>query len=126
LPWDESKYEKRCKVEYTQLDLITGQEKIYKNTSQFFKVDHCREGLKKLSKKVYKWVDKNNTNIVTKINEFRCKVKNRDDIKGYWGKYRDCDTYIQKLSEYLVNEYPNKIGAKIYQEFDKIQVSGSD
>jgi hypothetical protein len=32
-----------------------------------------------------------------------------------WGKYRDCKTYIQKLSGYLVNEYPKQIGANIYK-----------
>jgi hypothetical protein len=120
---DDDYHEKRCKVEYTQLDLISGTETIYKNTSQFADVGegYCDEGLKKLSKKVYKWVDKKNTNVITKINEFQCKIKNVSPFSGWnfdysWGKYRDCETYIQKLSAYLVDEYPNQIGAKIFQD----------
>jgi hypothetical protein len=37
-----------------------------------------------------------------------------------WDKYRDCDTYIEKLSEHLVNENPNQIGMDIYKKFNKI------
>jgi hypothetical protein len=125
-------FEKRCKVEYTQLDLITGVETIYKETSQFTFIDHCKEGLKRLDNKVYKWVDKKSTNIITKINEFRCKIKNIDKHNGWslhgehWGKYRDCVKYIPKLSGYLVEKYPNQIGARIYQEFDLIQAPIAD
>jgi hypothetical protein len=113
-------FEKRCKIEYTQLDLITGTEIIYKETSQFVDTDYCDEALKRLTPKVYKWIDANNTNIITKINAFQCKVKgeNRDYILAYfldWGKYRDCKTYIQKFSAYLVDKYPKQIGAKVYQ-----------
>ncbi len=64
---DDDAYVKRCKVEYTQLYLITGKEVIYKNTSQFRFYNHCKEGLKRLSKKLYKWLDKNNTNIISKF-----------------------------------------------------------
>jgi hypothetical protein len=115
---------KRCKVEYTQLDLITGTETIYKETSQFTNyIDYCKEGLKRLPKKVYKWVDKRTTNIITKINAFKCKVKNFDKYNGmnfkeYWGIYRKCETYIQKLSAYLVDKYPNQIGAEVYKSFE--------
>jgi hypothetical protein len=118
---------KRCKVEYTQLDLITGTETIYKETSQFEYLDECKKGLEKLAPKVYKWVDENNTNIISKINEFKCKTKN-NYYKNFpffsyeWGRYRDCETYKQKLSVYLVNKYPNQIGASIYKEFNSIEV----
>jgi hypothetical protein len=37
-----------------------------------------------------------------------------------WDKYRDCDTYIEKFSEHLVNKYPNQIGIDIYKKFSKI------
>jgi hypothetical protein len=82
---------------------------------------HCEAGLERLSKKLYKWADKKNINIITKINAFKCKVKSIDRrLFIYktpdWGKYRDCKTYIQKLSAYLVNEYPKQIGAKIFQD----------
>jgi hypothetical protein len=43
-----------------------------------------------------------------------------------WGKYRNCDTYIQKLSKNLVDKYPNKIGAKIYKEFNSIETPTVD
>jgi hypothetical protein len=124
-------YPKRCKVEYTQLDLITGVETIYKETSQFEVEDHCMEGLERLAPKVYKWVDEKNTNIVTKINEFSCKVKNIFPynsfyLKYLWGIYRVCQTYKQKLSAYLVDKYPNKVGANIYKEFNSIKTSGTD
>jgi hypothetical protein len=113
----EDSFEKRCKVEYTQLDLITGTENIYKNTSQFAITNHCEEGLKRLSKKVYKWVDERNTNIITKINAFKCKIKNIHSkyFTYIWSRYRDCGANIQKLSAYLVNEYHKQIGAKIYK-----------
>jgi hypothetical protein len=124
---DDDAYVKRCKVEYTQLYLITGKEIIYKNTSQFRFYNHCKEGLKRLSKKLYKWVDRKNTNIITKLNELKCKIKDVDDYWTFdwgniwkneykdWGKYKDCETYTQKLSAYLVDKYPKQIGAKVYQ-----------
>jgi hypothetical protein len=123
---EQSAYEKRCKVEYIQLDLITGTETIYKDTSQFKVLDYCEEGLERLSKKLDKWVDKKNTNIITKINEFKCKVKNGIPIFPWvtsyvWSRYRDCETNIQKLSAYLVDKSPNKIGANIYKEFNSIE-----
>jgi hypothetical protein len=113
-------FEARCKIEYTQLDLITGTETIYKNTSQFEVRDYCEEGLKRLTPKVDKWIDKNNTNLITKINEFKCKLKNtaRHLLLNKllnWNTYRDCKTYIQKFSAYLVDKYPKQIGAKVYQ-----------
>jgi hypothetical protein len=125
-------FEKRCKVEYTQLDLITGTETIYKETSQFKNyVDHCKEGLKRLSKKLYKWLDKNNTNIISNISAFKCQVGNHDRFTncdfslrcvGYhWGRYRTCETYSQKISAYLVDKYPNKIGTNVYKEFNSIK-----
>jgi hypothetical protein len=117
-------FDKRCKVEYTQLDLITGTETIYKNTSQFGNVSvyYCDEGLERLAPKVYKWVDKNNTNIITKINLFQCKIKNVKSYISYnWSKYRDCKEYIPKFSAYLVDKYPNQIGASIYKEFNSIE-----
>jgi Fe-S cluster biosynthesis and repair protein YggX len=43
-----------------------------------------------------------------------------------WGRYRDCETYIQKLSGYLVDKYPNKIGANIYKDFNSIEILGAD
>jgi hypothetical protein len=126
-----SAFEKRCKVEYTQLDLITGTEVIYKETSQFEADNYCKEGLERLSEKVYKWIDKKNTNLITKINEFKCKVKSINriymiDIFFDWGGYRDCETNIQKLSGYLVDKYPNKIGASIYKEFNSIETPTVD
>jgi hypothetical protein len=113
-------FEKRCKVEYTQLDLITGTETIYEEISSTFNVyNQCKEGLKRLSKKMYKWIDESNVNIITNISEFKCKIKNIETsiifFSYNWNRYRDCDGHIQKLSENLVNDYPNKIGAKVYK-----------
>jgi hypothetical protein len=124
-------FEKRCKVEYTQLNLITGTETIYKETSQFEVQDACKEGLKRLTPKVDKWIKRNSLNIISKINEFRCKDKNISDyswavIRKSWGVYRTCETYAQKLSAYLVDKYPNQIGASIYQEFNSIETTPSD
>jgi hypothetical protein len=118
---EDDSFEKKCKVEYTQLDLITGTEVVYKNTSQFFEIDHCEVGFEKIAPKLDKWVDENNTNIITKINEFKCKAKsiNREWIFvnfAEWSRYRDCRKYKQKLSAYLVDKYPNKIGTKIFQD----------
>jgi hypothetical protein len=115
---------KKCKVEYIQLDLITGQEIIYEEISSDFRdANYCDEGLERLFKKLYKWTDEKNTNIITKINEFRCKVKDVIEFSFFklfyskWSRYRKCETYIQKLSAYLVDEYPNKIGADVYKSF---------
>ncbi len=129
----EGKYEKKCKVEYTQLDLILGQETIYKKTTSSFRDDYyCETGFEKLSEKVSDWVYKNNTNVVIKISDFRCQIRNYNDWKfdfsyGFgWGNYRKCDTYIERFVKYLVDKHPDKIGAGIYKEFDKIQASGSN
>jgi hypothetical protein len=91
-------------------------------TPEFFNEDYCKGGLKILSKEVDKWVDKNNTNVITKINEFRCKIKDIFEFSitlfhSKWSRYRKCETYIQKLSAYLLDEYPNKIGADVYKSF---------
>jgi hypothetical protein len=68
---------------------------------------------------MYKWIDESNVNIITNISEFKCKIKNIETSIIFfsydWNRYRDCDGHIQKLSENLVNDYPNKIGAKVYQ-----------
>jgi hypothetical protein len=120
---------KRCKVEYTKLDLITGTEVLYENVSEFKNyVDHCKEGLKRLSEKLYKWIDEKNTNIITNISAFKCKVGNHNrynwdwNFGGYsWGRYRTCETYNQKISAYLVDKYPNKIGANVYKKFNSIE-----
>jgi hypothetical protein len=82
---------------------------------------YCDEALEKLSKKLYKWLDKNNTNLITNIDTFQCKIKNVSPFSLWWymdyswDKYRNCETYIQKLSKNLVDKRPNQIGAKIYQ-----------
>jgi hypothetical protein len=87
----------------------------------------CKEGLKRLTPKVDKWINKNPLNIIVKINKFQCKIKNIhyfwESGGVIWGKYRDCDTYKGKLSEYLVNEYPNQIGMDVYKKFNKILTS---
>jgi hypothetical protein len=117
----EYRYKKKCSVEYTQLDLITGTEVIYEDTSsEFTDADYCKEGLERLSEKIYEWAYTNNTNVVTNINSLKCSIKNIELNftffgKYKWSKYRDCKTYIQKFSAYLVDKYPNKIGAKVYQ-----------
>jgi hypothetical protein len=100
------------------------EEVVINHTSEFDNDDYCKKGFKELYKKPYKWVDKKNTNVITKINEFRCKVK--DIIKfsvfkffySEWGRYRKCETYIQKFAEYLVDKYPNQIGVEIYKSFE--------
>jgi hypothetical protein len=82
----------------------------------------CEEGLKRLTPKVDKWMDKKSTYILVKINEFRCKIKNVHDFWTWggaiWNEYRDCDK--ENFSEHLVNKYPGKIGIRIYKNFSKI------
>ncbi len=80
---------------------------------------------------MYKWIDKSNINIVTKINEFKCKVQNINQLRSLsfthkWDRYRDCEEYIQKLSGYLVDKYPNQIGGNIYKEFNSIKPLSSN
>jgi hypothetical protein len=87
----------------------------------------CKEGLKRLTPKVDKWINKNLLNIIVKINKFQCKIKNIQYFWTWggaeWDKYRNCDTYIEKLSEHLVNENPNQIGMNVYKKFNKISAT---
>jgi hypothetical protein len=91
-------------------------------TPEFFNEDYSKAGLKRLSEKLSEWINKNNTNVITKINEFRCKVKDIFEFTftlfhSKWSRYRKCETYIQKLSAYLLDEHSNKIGADVYKSF---------
>jgi predicted Holliday junction resolvase-like endonuclease len=105
-----SEYTYRCKIEYIQLDLITGKETIYKNTTQFDsdKKEQCNEGYKKLAKKLVEWVKKRKTNIIANLNTVvSCKEKEEQVFFAEWYKYEECkEKYYQKVIDYIIEKHP--------------------
>jgi hypothetical protein len=105
-------YTYRCKIEYIQLDLITGIETVYKITTQFKSEEQqCSEGSGKLAKKLVKWVKKRDTNIIVNLNTVvSCKIREEQVFFAEWFKYRECkEKYYQKVIDYIVNEHPSQL-----------------
>jgi hypothetical protein len=59
----------RCKIEYTQLNIVDGVEKTTKETADFDNDDgdQCNNGAKKLVKKLNKWLEKSPNNMIVKL-----------------------------------------------------------
>jgi hypothetical protein len=88
------RYEKRCRIEYTRLYSDTGKEKTKIETSQFTTPAYCKKGVKNLSKKVIKWLNKKDTNKITQLGIIECKIKNVVEWFAWtekWGKYKTCE-----------------------------------
>jgi hypothetical protein len=108
----------RCKIEYTQLDLLTGAEKTYKHTTQLdvksdtpgtvdtgetdvfgdpvtidiaVPDDYCGRAVVKLNKKIAKRIGKKSTNILVDYNiKVMCKRRDGGIFSSSWGKYKTC------------------------------------
>jgi hypothetical protein len=108
----------RCKMEYTQLDLLTGNEKTYKNTTQIevkfdtpvqeetgemdiygepvtvdvaLPDDYCGRAVVRLNKKIAKRIGKKSTNILVDYNiKVMCKKRNGGIFSSSWSKYKTC------------------------------------
>jgi hypothetical protein len=81
-------YMYRCKVNYTQRDLITRTEVKYKETTQHrVRGDQCDWGSKKLAKKIGKWLDGGENRIVSALDEDLFCKKRENFI---WNNYRNC------------------------------------
>jgi hypothetical protein len=93
-------YEKmKCKVEYTLKNTESGLVEEAKSISRFkAQRDYkCRNGIKKLAKKVKKLIKNGNT--VQDINPIECKMKIRD-----WLSYDECGSeYDNKFLEKISN-----------------------
>jgi hypothetical protein len=109
--------EGRCKVEYTMLNLITGVESDYKDTGQWRVENHCNMGAKNLDKKIAKRVNKNNTSVITKLNAFKCKLRDEEvwySFKLQWTGYYVCSERHQKrVMELIVQGTEGKSGGRI-------------
>jgi hypothetical protein len=102
-------YTYRCKIEYTQLNLNTGIETVYKITTQFKSEEkQCSDGSGKLAKKLVKWVKKSDTNIIVNLNTVvSCKIREEQIFFAEWSKYRECkEKYYQKVIDYIAKKHP--------------------
>jgi hypothetical protein len=118
----------RCKVEYTQLDLATGLEKVVKNTVQFVlkhspkNIDYCYTATQDLTDKINKWLNESPNNIITNSTIILCKEKVRNISKWvlfrsdkYWEEYKNCnDEYNIKLIDLI--DYPRQQGFNMHKE----------
>jgi hypothetical protein len=78
----------RCKVTYTRRNFITRTETKHKSTTQHrVRGDQCDWGARKLSKKIIKWMDKSENNIVSALEE-DLYCKKRENFM--WNHYRNC------------------------------------
>jgi hypothetical protein len=118
----------RCKVEYTQLDLTTGLEKIIKHTAQY-KVPHiAREtnilylSAQDLTEKINNWLNESPNNIITDLTIINCKESRIYIHKLFifineerWGEYKGCeDEHNIKLIDFL--DRPKQWGYNVHKE----------
>jgi hypothetical protein len=119
---DDGVYGTRCKITYTQHDLVTGIEKDIKHTAQsrfrdmLFGQDVSLRNVEKLAEKINKWQNKNPTNFISKMNRINCKSGNlyihhlwKWEREVRWDKYEECDN---RGNNWLIDnlDNPNKLG----------------
>jgi hypothetical protein len=121
-------FEVRCKVEYTQLDLTTGLEKVVKNTVQFVlnhspkNIDYCYTATQDLTEKINEWLNESPNNVITNSTIILCKEKVRNVSKWvffksdkYWEEYKNCnDETNTKLIDWI--ERPKQQGFNVHKE----------
>jgi hypothetical protein len=106
----------RCKVNYTQLNLITGAEKNVKITTQYDDKDdfdrNCGLAIGRLYEKINDWLKKSKTNILINMTAMYCKSRSKDGIfSNEWSDYKQC--YIGDSQSIVLNiagYYPNQRG----------------
>jgi hypothetical protein len=117
----------RCKVEYTQLDLTTGLEKVIKNTIQFElepieNLDYCYIATQDFVEKINEWLNESPNNIITNSTIILCKEKVRNVSQWvyfksdkYWEEYKSCKDEINvKIIDWI--EHPKQQGFNIHKE----------
>jgi hypothetical protein len=120
-------YEIRCKIEYTQLDLNTGLEKVIKHTIQFEldpqeNLDYCYIATQDLVEKINKWLNESSNNVITNSTVALCKEKIRNISKWtyvksdkYWEEYKSCKNEISvKIIDWI--EHPKQQGFNVHKE----------
>jgi hypothetical protein len=111
----------RCKVNYTQLNLITGVETNIKHTVQYTDQDsldaNCNDGSWYLSDKIEKWMKKSRLNIVADLSVMYCKTRTDDGIfSNVWSAYKQCYLgYSQLISDFISGSYPNQMGYEAHE-----------
>jgi hypothetical protein len=106
----------RCKVSYTQLNLITGIEIVKKHTTQRDDTDNfdenCSDAVIKLRKKITKWLEKSTKNIVSNITVMYCKSRSKDGIfSDEWSSYKKCHIgYSQSIAFSVNSKNKNQMG----------------
>ncbi len=94
-----SKQDTRCRLEYTQLDLRTGKQKVVAITTQIDdtelnnKPNVCNMCAANFAKKMSNWVDDSNSNVI--VNLTKISFKDRDNDWGLWHTWDDyklCNT----------------------------------
>jgi hypothetical protein len=113
----------RCKVTYTQLDLITGVEKTIKITAQKKFIEHilkgeeyegelgtmCINGAIHLSWKISDWAGISKTNAVKDVTVVHCKKRTESWFNNTWSKYKLCAIeYNQEIVSYLIYSFGYK------------------
>jgi hypothetical protein len=106
----------RCKVSYTQLNLITGIEIVKKHTTQRDDTDNfdtnCSDAVSNLSDKIEEWMKKSRLNIMSNITAMYCKSRSKDGIfSNEWSSYKKC--YIgdsQSIAIIIDSANKNQIG----------------
>jgi hypothetical protein len=109
----------RCKIEYTQLNIVDGVETVTKETFDFENDNEnvCNQGTEGLIKKLYNWLEESPNNMIVKLDvQVECKEEKLSKLIFLkWRKYEACEEeYTQKIIDYVVNKYPIQIGYGIY------------
>jgi hypothetical protein len=117
-------YGTKCKIEFTQLDLVTGIEKEVTYTAKsrvrdmFYFQDTSETNVEKLTKKINNWKKKNPNNIISSMGRIHCKSGDlyvhyiwRSDMEVLWYEYEPCDDRFTNLLIDNLNDR-DKIGYK--------------
>jgi hypothetical protein len=120
----------RCKVEYTQLDLNTGIEKVVKHTSQqqtSFNYmpagqNTCYLSTQDLTEKMNAWLNKSSSNIITNMTVINCKSRRLYSskftlrfVENRWDEYKSCDDeFNANLIDWL--DRPQQWGFNVHKE----------
>jgi hypothetical protein len=124
-------YSTRCKITYTQHDLVTGIDKEVKHTYETRLRDlsdpmtgsggsnSVDESTEKLVSEINEWINKNPTNFISNMSMVSCKDSVlyihliwKWEREKRWGKYKNCDDLV----DWLYRNYPNKIGYNVHSE----------
>jgi hypothetical protein len=117
----------RCMVEYTQLDLSTGLEKIVKHTAQYSLISLSRETntlyltAQDLTDKINIWLNESKRNFISNMTIINCKERRLYNSKisfsneNRWGEYEGCpDEFNIKLIDFL--ERPKQWGYNVHKD----------